>query len=87
MITLSQQHAALSSSTNSNQAEEDRIAKLEKARARTEKIKHLQAASLLRDQQAADNSDAAIKSRAIREAAQTKIDSTSEVVKLLTTMR
>lgn len=78
-------NASLSSNTNS-QDEADRIAKLEKARARTEKIRQLQAESLLREQQAAENSDAAVRARAVRETAQAKIDSTSEVVKLLTTM-
>ena len=61
--------------------------KLEKAKARTEKIRQLQADSLLREQQSSDNSDEFLKANAIREAAQVKIESTSEVVKLLTTMR
>lgn len=61
--------------------------KLEKAKARSEKIRQLQAASLLKEQQTADNSYEAMRSNAIREAAQAKIESTSEVVKLLTTMR
>ena len=62
------------------------LEKQRKAKARIDKIKNLQATSMLQGKESEESRERVAKEKAIRDAAAIKIESASEVVKLLSTM-